>query len=111
MDIVVGNIVLVDQKVFGTTHKIEDHWEIPVYIVLEKHDDDMTYKVKRIGNSSEESCKNLHRNMLYPFMSVCEDNCEEEEREMVNPPSKSLCFNAVVLQEANLETESYFEYV
>ena len=41
MDIVVGDIMLVRQKVFGTTYKIEDKWEIPVYIVLEKHDDGM----------------------------------------------------------------------
>ena len=36
MDIVVGVIVLVRQKVFRTTYKIEDKWEVPVYIVLEK---------------------------------------------------------------------------
>ena len=70
MDIVEGDIVLVRQKVFGTSYKIEDKWEVPVYIVLEKHDDGMTYKVKRIGDDSEDSCKTLHRNMLYPFMSV-----------------------------------------
>ena len=46
MDIGVGDIVLVRQKVFGTTYKIEDHWEVPVYIVLEKHNDGMTFKVK-----------------------------------------------------------------
>ena len=36
MDMVVGDIVLVHQKVFGTTYNIEDQWEIPVYIVLAK---------------------------------------------------------------------------
>ena len=46
MDIVVGDIVLVHQKVLGTTYKIEDCWEVPVYIVLEKHDDGMIFKVK-----------------------------------------------------------------
>ena len=30
MNIVVGDIVLVSQKVFGTTYKIEDRWEVPV---------------------------------------------------------------------------------
>ena len=30
MDIGVGDIVLVRQKVFGTTYKIEDKWEVPV---------------------------------------------------------------------------------
>ena len=109
MDIVVGDIVLVRQKVFGTTHKIEDRWEVPVYVVLEKHDDGMTYKVKKIDDNSEESCKYLHRNMLYPFMSVYEEGGKEEERELVNPPSKSLCRNTMLLQEANLEMESHFE--
>ena len=109
MDIVVGDIVLVRQKVFGTTYKIEDHWETPVYIVLEKHEDGMTYRVKKIGDSSDESCRNLHRNMLYPFMSIHEDEVEEEGREMVNPPSKSLCANATLLQEATLRMESHFE--
>ena len=108
MDIVVGDIVLVHQKVFGTTYKIEDKWEVPVYIVLEKHDDGMTYKVKKIGDNSEESCKNLHRNMLYPFMSVHEDERDEGTRKLVNPPSKSLCCSATFLQEANLEMESHF---
>ena len=101
MDIVVGDIVLVCQKVFGTTYKIEDKWEIPVYIVLEKHDNGMTYKVKKIGNNSEESCKNLHRNILYPFMSVHEEGDDEEGRDLVNPPSKSLSCDTIRLQEAN----------
>ena len=108
MDIVVADIVLVRQKVFRTTYKIEDCWEVPIYIVLEKHDDGMTFKVKRIGDSSEDSCKNLHRSMLYPFMSVHGEDCNEEGQEVVNPPSKSLNVNATLLQEANLEMESHF---
>ena len=107
MNIVEGDIVLVRQKVFGTTHKFEDRWEIPVYIVLEKHNDGMTYKVKKVGDNSMESCRNLHRDMLYPFMSVQ----DEEERNLVNPPSKSLCCNANCLQEANLEMELHFESI
>ena len=70
----------------------------------------MTFKVKRIGDSSEDSCKNLHRSMLYPFISVHGEESDEEEQEMVNPPLKSLCVNAV-LQEANLEMESHFETI
>ena len=111
MDIVVGDIVLVCQKVFGTTYKIEDRWEVLIYIVLEKHDDGMTFKVKRIGDSSEDSCKNLHRSMLYPFMSVHREESNEEGQEMVNPPNKSLNVNVALLQEANLEMESHFETI
>ena len=110
MDVVVGDIILVHQKVFGTTYKIEDRWEVPIYLVLEKYDDGMMFKVKRIGDSSEDSCKNLHRSMLYPFMSVHGEESDKEGQEMVNPPSKSLCVNAV-LQEANLEMESHFETI
>ena len=87
MNIVVGDIVLVRQKVFGATYKIEDRWEIPLYIVLEKHDDGMTYKVKKIGDDSEESCKNLHRNMLYPFMSVYGEDSGRRRREGIGQPS------------------------
>ena len=34
---------------------------------------------------------------------------DEEGRELVNPPSKSMCSNAMLLQEANSEMESHFE--
>ena len=108
MDIVVGDIILVCQKVFGTTYKIEDHWEVPIYIVLEKHEDGMTFKVKRIGDSSDDSCKNLHRSMLYPFMSAYEEESDEEGQEVINPPSKSLTVNVALLREANVEMESHF---
>ena len=72
---------------------------------------DLPYNVKKIGDNSEESCKYLHRNMLYPFMSVYGEVGEEEERELVNLPSKSLCCNAMLLQEANLKMESHFETI
>ena len=71
----------------------------------------MTYKVKKIGDNSEESCKYLHWNMLYPFMSVYGAEGDDEGREMVNPLSKSMCCNAMLLQEANLEMESHFETI
>ena len=45
MDIIPGDIVLVRQKVFGTQHKIEDRWELPVYKVLEQCGDGPLYKV------------------------------------------------------------------
>ena len=78
-----------------------------IYLVLEKHDNGMMFKVKRIGDSSEDSCRNLHRSMLYPFMSVHGEESDEEGREVVCPPSKSLSVNTI-LQEANLEMESHF---
>ena len=78
MDIVIGDIILVHQKVFGTAYKIEDRWEVPIYEVLEKHNDGMTYKVKRIGENGEDSCRNLHRSMLHLFMSVSKEQTDEE---------------------------------
>ena len=52
--------------------------------------------------------KILHRSMLYPFMTVHGEDCDEEGQEVVNPPSKSLNINAALLQEANLKMDSYF---
>ena len=78
MDIVVGDIVLVHQKVFWTTYKIEDLREVPIYEVLEKYDDGMTYKVKRIDDNGGDPCRNLHRSMLHSFMSVSTEQIEEE---------------------------------
>ena len=73
MEIIPGDIVLVRQKVFGTDHKITDQWELLVYKVLEKHDDGQVFTVQRIGPGSDKTIRNLHRNMLYPFISLMGD--------------------------------------
>ena len=57
MNIIPGDIVLVRQKVFGTQHKIEDRWELPVYKVLEQCWDSPLYKVQRIGGTEGEDLK------------------------------------------------------
>ena len=67
MDIIPGDIVLVKQKVFGTQHKIEDHWQIPVYKVLEQCGDSPLFKFQKLGETETE---NLHRNMLFPFINI-----------------------------------------
>ena len=90
MDIIPGDIVLVRQKVFGTQHKIEDRWELPVYKVIEQCGDNPLYKVQKIGGVGGEDVRVLHRNMLFPFIGVREtdeDNTEEEVRCL---PEKSL---------------------
>ena len=51
MDIIPGDIVLVKQKVFGTQHKIEDCWHVPVYKVLEKCRDTPLFKVQKLGET------------------------------------------------------------
>ena len=88
MDIIPGDIVLVRQKVFGTTHKIEDQWEIPVYKVLEKYSDGPVFKVQRIGSTSDKSTKNLHRNMLFPFVSLMGVENETEPAVEVTDPAE-----------------------
>ena len=73
MEIVPGDIILARQKVFGTTRKIEDQWENPVYRVVEKLGDGPVYKIQKLGEHGESSFRELHRNMLHPLMQVVED--------------------------------------
>ena len=110
MDIIPGDIVLVRQKVFGTQHKIEDRWELPVYKVVEQCGDNPLYKVQKIGGVGGEDVRVLHRNMLFPFIGVREtdeDNTEEEVRCL---PEKSLLDPRVAaLRQANYFMETYFD--
>ena len=78
MEIIPGDIVLVRQKVFSSDHKIADQWEIPVYKVLEKHGDGPVFTVQRIGAGGDNTIKNLHRDMLYPFISLMGEDGETE---------------------------------
>ena len=73
MEIIPGDIVLVRQKVFGTTRKIEDWWENPVYQVVEKMGEGLVYKIQKLGEQGEKSFRELHRNMLHPLMQVVEE--------------------------------------
>ena len=110
MDIIPGDIVLVRQKVFGTQHKIEDRWELPVYKVLEHCGDSPLYKVQKIGGTESDDIRVLHRNMLYPFVSVREERKDESVEEVRNLPEKSLldpC--AAALRQANYFMDTYFD--
>ena len=51
MDIIPGELVLVRQKVFGPTHKIEDLWEIPVYKVIDKDAKSTVFQVQKLGST------------------------------------------------------------
>ena len=90
MDIIPGDIVLVRQKVFGAQHKIEDRWELPVYKVLEQCGDSLLYKVQKIGGTEGEDLRVLHRNMLYPFIGVREEENDILVEEVSCLPEKSL---------------------
>ena len=87
MEIIPGDIVLVRQKVFGSDHKIADRWEIPVYKVLEKHGDGPVFMVQRIGPGGDNTIKNLHRNMLYPFIGLMGEDGETEPAVEVTDPA------------------------
>ena len=82
MDVIPGDIVLVRQKVFGTQHKIEDRWELPVYKVLEQCGDSPLYKVQKIGGVGGEDPRVLHRNMLFAFIGVREMDEDDTEKEV-----------------------------
>ena len=90
MDIIPGDIVLVRQKVFGAQHKIEDRWELPVYKVLKQCGDSPLYKVQKIGGTRGDDLRVLHRNRLYPFVDVREEEKDDSEEEVRNLPEKSL---------------------
>ena len=87
MEIIPGDIVLVCQKVFGSDHKITDRWEVPVYKVLEKHGDGPVFMVQRIGHCGDNMIKNLHCNMLYPFISLMGEDGETEPAVEVTDPA------------------------
>ena len=69
MNIIPGDIVLVRQKVFGTQHKIEDRWELPVYKVLEQCGDSPLYKVQRIGGTEGEDLKESCTKTCIPLLA------------------------------------------
>ena len=99
MDIIPGDIVLVRQKVFGTQHKIEDRWELPVYKVLEQCGDSPLYKVQKIGGTEGDDLRVLHRNMLYPFIGVREEEKDISVEEVSCLPEKSLLGSCAVALE------------
>ena len=78
MEIIPGDIVLVCQKVLGTTRKIKDRWENPFYQLIQKMGDGPVYKIQKLGEHGEKSFRELHRNMLLPLMQVVEEPGETQ---------------------------------
>ena len=99
MDIIPGDIVLVIQKVFGTQHKIEDRWELPVNKVLEQCGDGPLYKVQKIGGTEGKDLRVLHRNMLYPFIGIREEENDILVEKVSCLPEKSLIESRAVALE------------
>ena len=112
MEIIPGDIVLVRQKVFGSNHKIADRWEIPVYKMLEKHGDEPVFTFQRIGPGGDNMIKNLHHNMLYPFISLMGDDGETQPAvEVMDPavPAFQQDLRMMALIKANNFMDTYFD--
>ena len=112
MEIIPGDIVLIHQKVFGSDHKITDQWEIPVYKVLVKHGDRPVFTFQRIGPGGDNTIKNLHRNMLYPFISLMGEDGETEPAVEVTDPAGTTVqwdLRMMALIKANNFMDTYFD--
>ena len=110
MDLIPGDLVLVRQKVFGTQHKIEDRWELPVYKIVEQCGESPLYKVQKIGGVGGSDSRVLHRNMLYPFIGLREMEEDDADEEVRCLPEKSLLDpRAAALQQADYFMETYFD--
>ena len=110
MDIIPGDIVLVRQKVFGTQHKIEDRWKLPVYKALEQCGDNPLYKVQKIGGIDGNDLRVLHRNMLYSFVGVREEEEGDLVEEFRSLPEKALLDScAAALKQANYFMDTFFD--
>ena len=55
--------------------------------MLEKHDNGPVFTVQRIGPGSDKTIRNLHRNMLYPFVSLMSDESATEPAVEVTDPA------------------------
>ena len=81
MKIESGDLVLVRVKAFGPDHKIVNRWEQNPYKVLSCHTNTPVYKVQPVGAEDDNSIHTLHRNMLFPFQSLREDNHTETQNQ------------------------------
>ena len=73
-----GDLVLVKQKGSSGNYKIDDKWELNPFQVLEQMNDDQgkttpVFKLKEVVQTGVPHLKTLHRNMLYPYRSVMDN--------------------------------------
>ena len=95
MKIVPGGLVLVGVKAFGPDHKIADCWEQVLYKVLSQHKDSPVYEVQPVIDNGDETICILHRNMLFAFQSLHENETQTQGQN-------------VALVNANLVMMEYF---
>ena len=68
------------------------------------------YKVQRIGGMGGDDLRVLHRNMLYPFVGVREEEKDDLVEEVRNLPEKCLLDpHAAALRQANYFMDTYFD--
>ena len=77
--LVPGDLVLVKPKGSSGTYKIDDKWEVNPYRVLEQMSNNKgklmpVFKIQEISKSEAPRQKTLHRNMLYPYNSLEEED-------------------------------------
>ena len=55
-----------------------------MYKVLSQHHNSPVYRVQLVNDSSDESIHTLHRNMLFPFQLLQEDETQKQNVALVN---------------------------
>ena len=74
-----GDLVLVKQKGSSGNYKIDDKWELNPYRVLEQMSDPKgkltpVFRIEEVVKVGALRLRTLHRNMLYPYRSVMEND-------------------------------------
>ena len=74
-----GDLVLVKQQGSSGNYKIDDKWELNPYRVLEQMSDPKgkvtsVFKIEEVVKDGAPRLRTLHRNMLYPYRSVMEND-------------------------------------
>ena len=97
MEIVPGDLVLVHQKVYGSTKKIEDRWENPVYKVVQRLGDGPMYRIQKLGETNADKVRDLHRNMIFPVMHLVERDDFETDCQDTEPTASKAAVTEVIL--------------
>ena len=94
-----GDLVLVRIKVQEGDHKIADKWEQNPYKVTNIRSPQV-FEVEEITNSqNDKRIRVLHRNMLFPFMSLIEENTTVPETQN----------NVIQIRSGNWVTDEFLE--
>ena len=83
----VGDKVLLRHNAFKGKHKIQDHWQHPIYEVIEQPFSKIpVFKIKSLGGDND-GVKIVHRNLLLPLYSDPSDQTGEpdNDRSLVDP--------------------------